>query len=253
MWTMSQPASARAIAAVRPMPRVVPVTQATWPSRRKLSSTPGIGRGYHRARGPALARARDLARAGARRRRADGRRLARRSARAARRRPARLCLSRGRRRARRAARVGLAAARRRAGVRRARPGSMPRASSRRTSPCSAIRATPTTASTRWRARATCVVSLGGRDAGRVDPRRWCSSRPTSRRASTSRRPTSGTICSSRARPSRPSPYLGTAVWFSARIGGELHPDVAWTYRFPIPQMPRIAGLLAFRDELVREL
>ena len=50
-----------------------------------------------------------------------------------------------------------------------------------------------------------------------------------------------------------SPYMGSAVWFSARIGGELHPDVAWTYRFTIPQLPRIAGLLAFRDDLVREL
>ena len=50
-----------------------------------------------------------------------------------------------------------------------------------------------------------------------------------------------------------SPYIGSAVWFSARIGGELHPDVAWTYRFTIPQLPRIAGLIAFRDGLVREL
>ena len=50
-----------------------------------------------------------------------------------------------------------------------------------------------------------------------------------------------------------SPYLGSAVWFSARVAGDLHRDVAWTYRFPIPQMPRIAGLLAFRDDLVREL
>ena len=49
-----------------------------------------------------------------------------------------------------------------------------------------------------------------------------------------------------------SPYLGTAVWFSARIAGTLHPDAAWTYRFPIPQQPRLAGLLAFRDDLVRE-
>jgi uncharacterized protein (DUF427 family) len=40
---------------------------------------------------------------------------------------------------------------------------------------------------------------------------------------------------------------------SARIDGELHSDVAWTFRFTIPQLPRIAGLLAFRDELVREL
>jgi uncharacterized protein (DUF427 family) len=50
-----------------------------------------------------------------------------------------------------------------------------------------------------------------------------------------------------------SPYLGSAVWLWARIDGELHPDVAWTYRFTIPQLPRIAGLLAFRDELVHEL
>jgi uncharacterized protein (DUF427 family) len=50
-----------------------------------------------------------------------------------------------------------------------------------------------------------------------------------------------------------SPYMGTAVWFSALVGGELQPDVAWTYRFTIPQLPRIAGLLAFRDDLVREL
>jgi uncharacterized protein (DUF427 family) len=50
-----------------------------------------------------------------------------------------------------------------------------------------------------------------------------------------------------------SPYIGTAVWFSARVHGQLHQDVAWTYRFTIPQLPRIAGLLAFRDDLVREL
>ena len=50
-----------------------------------------------------------------------------------------------------------------------------------------------------------------------------------------------------------SPYFGSAVWFSGRAGGQLHRDVAWTYRFPIPQMPRIAGLLAFRDDLVCEL
>jgi uncharacterized protein (DUF427 family) len=50
-----------------------------------------------------------------------------------------------------------------------------------------------------------------------------------------------------------SPYLGGAVWFSARVGGELHRDVAWTYRFPIAQMPRVAGMLAFRDDLAHEV
>ena len=69
------PPRASAMAAVRPMPRVVPVTQATWPSRRKRSRTPGIGRGYHRAPWRSSARARDLARAGARRRRPHGRRF----------------------------------------------------------------------------------------------------------------------------------------------------------------------------------
>jgi len=50
-----------------------------------------------------------------------------------------------------------------------------------------------------------------------------------------------------------SPYFGSAVWFSARVGGQSHRDVAWTYRFPIPQLPRIAGLIAFRDDLACEL
>jgi uncharacterized protein (DUF427 family) len=50
-----------------------------------------------------------------------------------------------------------------------------------------------------------------------------------------------------------SPYLGSAVWFSARVAGELHRDVAWTYRFPIAQMPRVAGLVAFRDDLAHEV
>ena len=50
-----------------------------------------------------------------------------------------------------------------------------------------------------------------------------------------------------------SPYLGSATWFSARIAGKLHEDIAWAHRFTIAQMPRLAGLLAFRNELVREL
>ena len=254
MWTMSQPASASAIAAACPMPRVVPVTQATRPSRRKLSSTPGIGRGYHRGRGAALARARDLARARARRRRPHGRGLAGRAARAVRRRSARLRVSRVRRRARRAAGLGLAAAG------RARPatslldnGQRRERSSRRTSRVRRASAQPLPPRRRPRQLAPRARDAGGRDAGRIDPPDGACSRPTSRRASTSRRPTCAATCSSRARPSTTSPYMGSAVWFSARIGGELHPDVAWTYRFPIPQLPRIAGLLAFRDELVREL
>lgn len=46
------------------------------------------------------------------------------------------------------------------------------------------------------------------------------------------------------------PYKGTASYWSVRIGGVLHPDVAWTYREPVPECPRIAGLVCFFNEAV---
>jgi uncharacterized protein (DUF427 family) len=46
------------------------------------------------------------------------------------------------------------------------------------------------------------------------------------------------------------PYKGTARYWSVRAGGELHPDVAWSYPDPIPENPRIAGLVAFFNEKV---
>jgi uncharacterized protein (DUF427 family) len=46
------------------------------------------------------------------------------------------------------------------------------------------------------------------------------------------------------------PFKGTARHWSARVGGRLHPDVAWSYPDPIPECPRIAGLVSFYNEKV---
>ena len=47
------------------------------------------------------------------------------------------------------------------------------------------------------------------------------------------------------------PYKGnTSGYWSARIGDELHPDVAWAYDFPTRQLLPIAGLIAFYNEKV---
>jgi uncharacterized protein (DUF427 family) len=41
------------------------------------------------------------------------------------------------------------------------------------------------------------------------------------------------------------PYKGTAEYWSARVNGNLHADVAWSYRTPLPESQKIAGLIAF--------
>ena len=46
------------------------------------------------------------------------------------------------------------------------------------------------------------------------------------------------------------PYKGTARYWSVRAGGQLHRDLVWSYRDPIPENPRIAGLLCFFNEKV---
>jgi uncharacterized protein (DUF427 family) len=46
------------------------------------------------------------------------------------------------------------------------------------------------------------------------------------------------------------PYKGVASWWSARIGDRLVDDVAWSYPSPVPENPRIAGLICFRNEIV---
>ena len=46
------------------------------------------------------------------------------------------------------------------------------------------------------------------------------------------------------------PYKGTAATWSARIGDELVPDVAWSYATPLPESGRVAGHVCFYDEKV---
>jgi len=44
------------------------------------------------------------------------------------------------------------------------------------------------------------------------------------------------------------PYKGVASYWSASAGGEVHDDIAWSYPFPIPECPKIEGLVAFFNE-----
>jgi uncharacterized protein (DUF427 family) len=46
------------------------------------------------------------------------------------------------------------------------------------------------------------------------------------------------------------PYKGRAEWWSVRVGDSLHEDLAWSYRTPLPESQKIAGLVAFYNEKV---
>lgn len=46
------------------------------------------------------------------------------------------------------------------------------------------------------------------------------------------------------------PYKGTAGYYSATVGGETYPDIAWCYPDPVPECPRIRGLICFYGENV---
>jgi uncharacterized protein (DUF427 family) len=46
------------------------------------------------------------------------------------------------------------------------------------------------------------------------------------------------------------PYKGIASYWSVRVGDRLVEDIAWSYPSPIPENPRIAGLICFRNEWV---
>ena len=48
-----------------------------------------------------------------------------------------------------------------------------------------------------------------------------------------------------------SPYKGTTSgYWSARVDGRVHPDLAWTYDFPTRALLPIAGMLAFYNKRV---
>ncbi len=46
------------------------------------------------------------------------------------------------------------------------------------------------------------------------------------------------------------PYKGQAEYWSIATGGAVHADVAWSYRMPLPESQKIAGLISFYTEQV---
>lgn len=46
------------------------------------------------------------------------------------------------------------------------------------------------------------------------------------------------------------PYKGTASYWSLQLGNVSYDDLVWTYRAPLPESQKIAGLAAFLDEKV---
>lgn len=46
------------------------------------------------------------------------------------------------------------------------------------------------------------------------------------------------------------PYKGTASYWSAKINGQTYKDIVWSYPDPIPESPKIEGLLSFYNERV---
>jgi uncharacterized protein (DUF427 family) len=46
------------------------------------------------------------------------------------------------------------------------------------------------------------------------------------------------------------PYKGQAEYWSAHAGDRVHDDLAWSYRAPLPESQRVAGLIAFYNDRV---
>jgi uncharacterized protein (DUF427 family) len=46
------------------------------------------------------------------------------------------------------------------------------------------------------------------------------------------------------------PYKGQSEWWSVAAGDRVHDDLAWSYRSPLPESQKVAGLIAFYDEKV---
>ena len=74
------------------------------------------------------------------------------------------------------------------------------------------------------------------------------------------RPAGALLPAQAARPARPArfpprpvshcPYKGQAEYWSVRAPDGVHEDLAWSYRAPLPESQKIAGLIAFYNEKV---
>ena len=49
------------------------------------------------------------------------------------------------------------------------------------------------------------------------------------------------------------PYKGDAVYWTAAVGGRVFENIVWSYPEPIPEMPRIKGLMCFFNEKVDDI
>jgi uncharacterized protein (DUF427 family) len=46
------------------------------------------------------------------------------------------------------------------------------------------------------------------------------------------------------------PYKGQAEYWAVRVGDKVIPDLAWSYRTPLPESQKIAGMVSFYNERV---
>jgi uncharacterized protein (DUF427 family) len=46
------------------------------------------------------------------------------------------------------------------------------------------------------------------------------------------------------------PYKGQAEYWSVQVGEQLHQDLAWSYRTPLPESTKVAGLVCFWNDRV---
>ena len=46
------------------------------------------------------------------------------------------------------------------------------------------------------------------------------------------------------------PFKGEASYWSAEVGGEVHENLVWSYKTPIPQAEGITGLMCFYNDRV---
>ena len=94
------------------------------------------------------------------------------------------------------------------------------------------------------------VEVDGVDGRRVDAARGSCSRPACRRATTCPSRTSAWTCSSRRAPSPTARTRGRPSTGRCGAGDGVHADLAWSYRTPLPESQKVAGLVAFYNEKV---
>ena len=122
------------------------------------------------------------------------------------------------------------------------------AGSRRTNRSTVIRATPMRESTRCARTATSACSSTA-SCSPTPSHRCCCSKPVCRQGITS---IPSDVAFEHLEPSSTEtlcPYKGTTSgYWSVRVGDTVHPDLAWTYHYPLPAVAPIAGMVAFYNE-----